>query len=652
MNTRISIIVPAYQAECTLEACLESISRQTYKAWELILVDDGSTDSTPALCDDWAARDSRIRVIHRNNGGLSASRNSGLEKATGEYVTFVDADDSITPNLLEQLMAELESHPEYDILEYAIEKVWPEGRRERWQPDAAEYRDWTDYWLKGEAYTHTYACNKVFRRTLFNSEQFPEGILFEDAHILPRLARRAHCIATTPTGTYEYNQHQGSIIHQATGDTHLMLLKNNIPTWQTLVDNKTVTSQRRHELSRYYIELLNIQITCFRQTHQSPILPAYNVSIGACRSIQEFVKVILLKTIGIEKLCRIMAVKRKVETDSKSLQKTLTEQYNRLSISFILTYHDEPEAYVKEAVNSIMNLPLTNEEREVILIDDGSRRPLDEFINTTGTDIIIHRQQNQGLSVARNTGLAMARGEYIQFVDADDMLLTNAYSKCIDILRTQHPDILQFCYTHKPNDDMPSSSCSRIAASVNATCSGAHFVANNNLRPAAWGYVFRKQIADKLQFIPGIIHEDEAFTPRLFLNAKTLIHTTIPAYFYRERQSSITHRTDSVWKEKRMGDLLYIIIDMKQAAGEQTGEKQQALRRRTHQLAMAFVYQALCLFHKRKEAEKHINKLREHDLFPLPCHAYSTRYLLFCLASATAGGRAMLSRLIRNHKGQ
>jgi glycosyltransferase involved in cell wall biosynthesis len=108
-KTLVSIIVPIYNASQWLEACLNSILIQTYPTWKLILVDDGSTDCSPAICDDFAAKDERIQVIHKSNGGVSSARNRGVDSAIGEWVAFVDADDKISPDYLSNLLSGSES---------------------------------------------------------------------------------------------------------------------------------------------------------------------------------------------------------------------------------------------------------------------------------------------------------------------------------------------------------------------------------------------------------------------------------------------------------------------------------------------------------------------------------------------------------------
>ena len=99
----ISVIVPVYQAECYLGRCIESVLHQTYSNLELILIDDGSRDASGRICDEYAEKDKRIRVIHRKNSGVAVTRNCGLAEARGKYISFVDADDLVLPEMLEKL---------------------------------------------------------------------------------------------------------------------------------------------------------------------------------------------------------------------------------------------------------------------------------------------------------------------------------------------------------------------------------------------------------------------------------------------------------------------------------------------------------------------------------------------------------------------
>ena len=120
----LSIIVPVYRMEAYLDRCVESILAQALDDWELILVDDGSPDRCPAMCDAWAQRDPHIRTIHKPNGGLSSARNAGLDTARGEYITFVDSDDALAPDTLRPNLDYLLCHPETDLVQYPTLWLW------------------------------------------------------------------------------------------------------------------------------------------------------------------------------------------------------------------------------------------------------------------------------------------------------------------------------------------------------------------------------------------------------------------------------------------------------------------------------------------------------------------------------------------------
>lgn len=291
MHVKLSVIIPVYRTERTLERCVKSILQQSYHDLEVILVDDGSPDNCPQLCDEWALKDSRIRVIHKPNGGLSDARNTGIDAATGDCLTFVDADDFLAPDTYAQVMPKAAGS---DIVEFPI--YWhytgDDERLMRFQP--ADYDDMGRYWLEGEAYTHTYACNKVFRRVLFGDVRFPKGRVFEDAATLPLLLEHARRVSTVDAGLYYYVANPAGITAQATGQELTMLLEHHlavIPRWCD---------------ARYYLHVLNIQMDVCELTDAEPRLPAYSVSPLARRlSLKQRLKATILNLLGIKKICKL-----------------------------------------------------------------------------------------------------------------------------------------------------------------------------------------------------------------------------------------------------------------------------------------------------------------------------------------------------------
>lgn len=174
------MIVPVYNVESYLPRCLDSILTQTYRDFQLILVDDGSTDTSGVICDDYAAKDGRITVIHKNNGGLSSARNAGLERAEGEFVAFVDSDDWIHPQYLE-LMLWVQKTKDYDLVICDHQRV-----REfiPFQYHTASEIPLRELNLEGVYRNHqtkSYVWNKLYRRSHIGSFRFVEEKIAEDA---------------------------------------------------------------------------------------------------------------------------------------------------------------------------------------------------------------------------------------------------------------------------------------------------------------------------------------------------------------------------------------------------------------------------------------------------------------------------------------
>jgi glycosyltransferase involved in cell wall biosynthesis len=170
-------------------------------------------------------------------------------------------------------------------------------------------------------------------------------------------------------------------------------------------------------------------------------------------------------------------------------------------ISFIVTYYNLPPQLLGACIDSILALSLTPEEREIIVIDDGSEESPLETLREKWNDILYIRQQNQGLSAARNLGIEACRGTFIQFVDGDDLLNTSIYEQCLDILRQKDPDIVAFHLSDKEERNM--------TVEYEGPMEGSEYMRHNNLRASACGYIFRKKTLVNLRFTSGILHEDE-----------------------------------------------------------------------------------------------------------------------------------------------
>ena len=201
----VSVIVPVYKVEKYLDKCVESIVEQTYKNLEIILVDDGSPDNCPSMCDDWAARDSRIKVIHKENGGVSSARNSALDAAAGDYICFVDSDDSIDPSYYEKLhQAAVQSGAEIaigDILYFEADGSLS-GYQEKALRTEVISGDEAIHRMRLTPFIHL--TTRLHRRELFDTLRFPVGKNYEDAFTTPLILEQVTKVACVGEPLYHY----------------------------------------------------------------------------------------------------------------------------------------------------------------------------------------------------------------------------------------------------------------------------------------------------------------------------------------------------------------------------------------------------------------------------------------------------------------
>lgn len=248
-----------------------------------------------------------------------------------------------------------------------------------------------------------------------------------------------------------------------------------------------------------------------------------------------------------------------------------------MKISYIIPAYNVPPAMLRACLESIC--PAC--DYEIILIDDGSATPVQVEAGPHAGRLRLVRTANGGPSVARNTGLSLATGDYIHFLDADDALIRPQYDEVLRLLAERRPDILSFHFATTPTPEEQ-----RAPRIVEA--SATHILRHTNVRSGSPMYLFRRTILGDLRFEPGIQHEDERFTPQLYLRAQTVVATNIPAYFYRQREGSRQHSFDRALVDKRLSDLCATIRFLKSL-------HQPALRRRIFCLHIDYLYNYLHL---------------------------------------------------------
>lgn len=216
----ISIIVPVYNVESYLERCIESILNQSFKEFELILVNDGSTDGCKDICNEYKTKDKRIKVIHKENGGLSSARNAGLDIARGKYIGFVDSDDFINKDMYKTLFNTIQDNNSdmiicdyYKVNEDDINKF----RNIKCSCENIEVKNLNklesidNLFLTGEKFI--FAWNKLYKRELFNDLRYEKGRIYEDEYLAHRILYKCNKVSIIEAKIYYYVQRKGSLIN-------------------------------------------------------------------------------------------------------------------------------------------------------------------------------------------------------------------------------------------------------------------------------------------------------------------------------------------------------------------------------------------------------------------------------------------------------
>lgn len=207
---KISLIVPIYNIEECVEECIESILNQTFKDFEVILVDDGSTDNSLNICRKYEKKDTRITVVNKKNGGLSDARNAGINKACGEYLCFIDGDDFIVNDTLENMYNLILKNNSQISICNMVRYYGDEDTDIFYKPSEKEIV------LEGNNRFKTLeqpsVCNKMFKSDLFNGVRFPYGKYYEDTFVYHELVMKANSIVLTGKDSYYYRCRRGSIL--------------------------------------------------------------------------------------------------------------------------------------------------------------------------------------------------------------------------------------------------------------------------------------------------------------------------------------------------------------------------------------------------------------------------------------------------------
>lgn len=213
----ISIIVPVYNVEKYLDKCINSILEQTYKDFELILIDDGSTDTSGKICDDYSEKDNRIKAIHKENSGLSSARNMGIDMAKGDYIGFIDSDDYISEDMYESLYNDIKKYnADISICSYKEIYDYQQPKNIMYEKNIEVYEgvNILEQLYRSDRVKFIVAWNKLYKKDIFNNLRYEEGKIHEDELIIHKILFKAKRVTYNSNEMYYYLQRYGSIMQK------------------------------------------------------------------------------------------------------------------------------------------------------------------------------------------------------------------------------------------------------------------------------------------------------------------------------------------------------------------------------------------------------------------------------------------------------
>lgn len=260
MKVLLSIIVPVYNVKTYIDRCIKSILTQSYRDFELILIDDGSTDGSSLLCDEWALRDKRIVVLHKVNEGVSAARNSGLDVANGDYITFVDSDDFMAPETYFENMGYLLEHQYVDILQYPYCHYIDENTIMNYHRPLSTLLIGKEQifknWWSGSPLEYV-SWNKIYKRDIWNDIRFNVGHTSEDTWLVADFVKKASSLYISDKGLYYYQRdREDSYTYQYSFDKHLDLFYAHVAIYQCFGMFPNMVTEKVLAFTRLYRRLI------------------------------------------------------------------------------------------------------------------------------------------------------------------------------------------------------------------------------------------------------------------------------------------------------------------------------------------------------------------------------------------------------------
>ena len=506
---------------------------QTFKDFEVLMVNDGSTDNSATICQAYAECDSRFRYFEKENGGLSDARNYGLDRAQGSYITFLDADDFLFENYLEKLY-QASRLSDSDILIGGYCRF--DGSDFYFYNDhfkseslisftSAQAIQVLDSMLDVPFLTFSIACGKLFKRDLFNELRFPYGKYAEDQFLIWKLYMKADKIHVFNNASYVYRMNPSGL--------------------------SSVFSLKHLD----YIDALEERIRATKDLEGIDIQHSFNMY-----------DYVLQRMLGQLEEHQFLEdadkVREKLELAKRKDYPFLLEQKNDL-ISIIVPIYNV-EKYLRMCLDSIENQTYSN--LEVLLIDDGSTddsgKICQEYVARDSRFLYI-KKENGGASDARNFGIDRASGEHLSFVDSDDWLAPTYVEDLYQVAKRTHADTVVAHYTIYNEEDRHyhvhiwDDYYERTYTGKELVLELPSLELNGYIFITSWGILFNRRLFKHIRFPKGKVIEDSWTNYKLFFKSERITYIHKEIYFHREGIRSV----GSSVNEKLLTDVLECLLE-------------------------------------------------------------------------------------------
>ena len=501
MDELISIIVPIYNVEEYLRECLDSIQKQTYPNFECIMVNDGSTDNSKQIAEEYLV-DSRFTLINQSNQGLSSARNTGISHIREEstFISFVDSDDYIYPDFLETLIEHIED--DVDIIEGMIEYFHDEIKVDNVSHNFEKKVLLTKDDKLGELALNELRVSvfpKLFRKSLLTEDFFPEGWIFEDLAVVPELVSHSGKWIKLPKVIYGYRIRPNSITTKEFSEEKLDIFKILEKFDSYFKDESDVT-----------------------------------------KLLVEKIKYLHLNYHDIEFVPENSQYKQLYKKEKQKILSKIADYENKALISIIVPIYNVEE-YLRECLDSIQKQ--TYQKFECIMVNDGStdnsKQIAEEYLVDSRFKLI--NQSNQGLSSARNTGIKhlSANSSFVSFVDSDDYIHSTFLEKMTAQIE-EGVDIIEGLFEHYHDGNIyyfPQSEPHKVA--LETTVEKLKCLALEKIRNSSCGKLIRREMLHGSFFPEGWIFEDLAVVPEFVTSSNKWVKIQETVYTYRIRENSI-----------------------------------------------------------------------------------------------------------------